>query len=69
MAVFETLKMHGRLGAGAAVTPIPTSEFKTAARRPVFSVLDKHDSWRAFDYTPPQWAHGVADSVRELINA
>jgi hypothetical protein len=31
--------------------------------------LDKHDSWKAIGYQPPQWRKGIIDSTRELMNA
>lgn len=67
--VLETLRDAGRLPEGASVTPIPTSEYPLPARRPAYSVLDKHDSWRAIDYLPPHWRDGVIRSTSELLNA
>lgn len=69
MTVMETLDNGGRLGAGAAVTPIRSDQFPTAARRPRYSVLDKHESWNAIGYLPPHWRKGIIDSTRELMNA
>jgi dTDP-4-dehydrorhamnose reductase len=68
-AVMETLALEGRLPVGASVEPIPSSERPSVAKRPAYSVLDKHDSWRAIGYTPPHWRVGVAASTRELLNA
>jgi len=69
MTVMETLDEGGRLGAGAAVTPIRSDEFPTVARRPTYSVLDKHDSWAAIGYVPPHWRKGIIDSTHELMHA
>jgi dTDP-4-dehydrorhamnose reductase len=69
MTVMETLDERGKLGAGAAVTPIRSDQFPTAARRPRYSVLDKHESWTAIGYLPPHWRKGVIDSTHELLNA
>jgi dTDP-4-dehydrorhamnose reductase len=69
VAVMETLASEGRLPVGAVVEPIRSSERPWVAKRPAYSVLDKHDSWRAIGYTPPHWRVGVAASTRELINA
>ncbi len=38
-------------------------------RRPAYSVLDKHDSWRAIGFVPPHWREGVVASTHELLNA
>jgi dTDP-4-dehydrorhamnose reductase len=69
VAVLETLERAGRLGAGASVTPIRSDQFRAAARRPQFSVLDKSDSWNAIGYLPPHWRTGIIDSTHELMNA
>jgi dTDP-4-dehydrorhamnose reductase len=67
--VLETLERAGRRGAGAAVTPIRSDQFPTVARRPLFSVLDKHESWTAIGYLPPHWRQGIIDSTYEIMNA
>lgn len=69
VTVLETLERADRHGAGAAVTPIRSDQFPTAARRPQFSVLDKHESWNAIGYLPPHWRQGIIDSTHELLNA
>ncbi len=69
VAVMETLASEGRLASGARVEPISSSERPSVARRPSYSLLDKHDSWRAIGYMPPHWRVGVAASTRELLNA
>jgi len=69
VTVLETLDDAGKLGAEATVTPIRSDQFPTAARRPKYSVLDKHDSWNAIGYRPPHWRKGIIDSTRELMNA
>jgi dTDP-4-dehydrorhamnose reductase len=69
VVVAETLKDAGRLAPGASVTPARTAEFPRPARRPAFSVLDKHSSWDAIGVVPPHWRHGVVASTLELLNA
>lgn len=69
VTVLETLGHAQRLGDGAAVTPIGSDQFRAAARRPQFSVLDKHDSWNAIGYLPPHWRRGIIDSTHEFMNA
>jgi dTDP-4-dehydrorhamnose reductase len=69
VAVQEVLERAGRLGAGATVTPIGSDEFRTAARRPRYSVLEKHVSWNAMGYVPPHWRNGIIESTHELMNA
>jgi len=67
--VLETLRSAGRLPEGASVVPIATADYPTPARRPPYSVLDKHDSWQAIGYVPPHWRNGVVASTLELLNA
>ena len=69
VAVYEALDAAGHLRDGAGLSPIRSDQFPTAARRPRFSVLDKHDSWNSVGFVPPHWRHGVATSVRELLDA
>lgn len=69
VTVLEALRDMGRLPAGADVIPIPTSEYPTPARRPAYSVLDKHGSWRAIEFTPAHWRDGVLASTSEILNA
>jgi len=69
VAVMETLRSAKRLPDGATVEPIASSDRPAIARRPSYSVLDKHDSWRAIGFVPPHWREGVVASTRELLNA
>ena len=69
VAVMETLSDAGRLPPNADVVPIASDDYPTPARRPSYSVLDKHETWRAIAYTPPHWRHGVIASTHELLNA
>lgn len=69
VTVMETLAEAGRLPAGSDVLPIATDDYPTPARRPRYSVLDKHESWRVIGYVPPHWRHGITASTHELLNA
>ncbi len=67
--VSNVLAAESRLGVGASVRPISSAEWPSVARRPLYCVLDKHDSWRTIGIVPPHWREGVAASTRELLNA
>ncbi|HEV8214239.1 MAG TPA: dTDP-4-dehydrorhamnose reductase [Gemmatimonadaceae bacterium] len=67
--VLATLRAAAGLPADACVRPIPSYAYPTPARRPAYSVLDKHDSWQAIGYVPPHWHEGVRASVIGLLNA
>jgi dTDP-4-dehydrorhamnose reductase len=69
VAVEETLAVERCVPDGAGVDPISTRDRPSAARRPAYSVLDKHASWTTIGYVPPHWRVGVEASVRELIHA
>lgn len=69
VVVLETLRGAGRLPEGADVVPIRSTEYPTAARRPAYSVLEKHESWRAIEFVPPHWRDGVVQSTSELLHA
>jgi dTDP-4-dehydrorhamnose reductase len=69
VAVQQTLIEAGRLGNGATVLPARSDEFPRPARRPSFSVLDKHSSWTRIGFVPPHWREGVVASTIELLNA
>lgn len=58
-----------RGGATAAVTPIPTTDYPTPARRPANSLLS-HDAIRAaYGIEPRPWADALSDILDELIGA
>ncbi len=69
VTVRDALRECNRLGNGGDVLPAHSSEFPRPARRPHFSVLDKHSSWNAIGYVPPHWREGVIASTMELLNA
>jgi dTDP-4-dehydrorhamnose reductase len=69
VAVGDELKSAGRLGAGAVVAPIETTQRPSPARRPPFAVLNKHATWHSIGIVPTHWRHGVAESVREILGA
>ncbi len=48
------------------ITPIPTSEYPTLARRPAWSALDTTSFEQAFGVTPRPWRDALADTMRRL---
>jgi dTDP-4-dehydrorhamnose reductase len=69
VAVMETIRAANRLPDGTAVEAIASSDRSWIARRPSYSVLDKHHSWRVIGFVPPHWREGVIASTHELLNA
>ena len=48
------------------ITPIPTSEYPTAARRPRYSVLDTTSFEKTFGMTPRHWREPLAETMERL---
>src|SRR6185295_13437782 len=69
VTVLETLRRTGRVSEGVTVSSASTDQFPRPARRPPFSVLDKHASWQAIGWVPPHWRQGVIASTIELTDA
>ncbi len=67
--VAGALASAGCLGGGARVEAIASGEWQSAAKRPAFSVLDKHASWKAIGCTPGHWHDGVVASTHEILGA
>lgn len=56
----------GLLERPAAVTPITTADYPTAAQRPAYSVLDLTDTAAALALTPCPWAQRVQSTLQAL---
>jgi dTDP-4-dehydrorhamnose reductase len=61
-AIFEEAAAQGGLKV-PRVTPISTSEFPTAAKRPAYSVLDTDSFTHQFKLTPRSWLSALRDSI------
>jgi len=48
------------------VTPIPTAEYPTPARRPQYSVLSNDKMIRTFAFQPPAWQEGLTTVMPQL---
>jgi dTDP-4-dehydrorhamnose reductase len=66
VAIEEEGRSLGLLGTETAVRPIPATDYPTPARRPAFSVLDKHSSWRDLSLTPVHWRQQLRRMLAEL---
>ena len=53
---------------GCNVTPLLTSEYPTAARRPAYTVLDKTLIKKTFGLTIPHWEESLARCIETLKN-
>ena len=52
---------------GCRLNPIPTSEYKTAATRPMYSVLDKSKIQSAYGVVIPQWEEALGRCLGKLL--
>ncbi len=66
--VLDTMRSNGSVADSVKVSPIESSEFPGAARRPKVSVLSTHSTRRTIGWTPPHWREGVVASTRELLS-
>jgi dTDP-4-dehydrorhamnose reductase len=57
----------GLLPSGVAVTPIATEEYPTPARRPAYSVLDKH-SLMTLGFHPAHWRHRLRETLKDIAH-
>jgi dTDP-4-dehydrorhamnose reductase len=55
VAIAEEAQALGKLRGPVVVTPIPTEDYPTAARRPAFSLLDTRETTQALGLTPLHW--------------
>lgn len=65
--VLETIKAHADQPITATVTPVSSSAFPRAAKRPRVSLLDTHETAARIEWTPPHWSVGVEASAREWL--
>lgn len=56
-------------GSNCKVNPIPTSQYPTPAKRPVYSVLDKSRIKETFAITIPGWKESLAVCIDKIKNA
>lgn len=66
--VFEEARRHGETLLIKEVKGIPTSEYPTPAKRPHNSRLSNQKFQNTFGVILPDWRHGVARVVTEVLN-
>jgi dTDP-4-dehydrorhamnose reductase len=65
-AIAEEAAEVGMLPQAVDVTPIQTSEYPTAARRPLNSVLDLNESAQRLDLQPTPWRDNLRSTLRGM---
>jgi len=58
--------INDHYGFNCKIKPIKTSEYKTAAVRPKFSVLDKTRIKKTFNIDIPHWSHSLKVCLNKL---
>ncbi len=66
MAIQEEALAAGHLQASVSITPVASEEYKAAARRPYYSVLDKRGTWDRLKLQPVHWRLSLRGMLREL---
>ncbi len=61
-----TKEIHALSGITCNVSPIPTSEYPTPAKRPLYSVLDKTKIQKTFGISIPKWQNSLKDCIEKL---
>lgn len=67
--VRDTMHSAGRVPDDALISPVDSSAFPRAARRPQVSILATHETRARMGWTPPHWRDGVIASTQELLHA
>lgn len=65
-AVAVEEETRAKRGKRVWVRPIRTEEYPTPARRPSYSVLDKHSAWALWPRSPEHWREALRRMLREL---
>ncbi|MEO8192578.1 MAG: dTDP-4-dehydrorhamnose reductase [Gemmatimonadales bacterium] len=60
----EILEVRG--GDASSITPIPTDDYPTAARRPMYSVLDTSSFTDAFGVKPRRWEQALRETMARV---
>ena len=67
VAIQEEALALGLLDRVAPVRPLRTEEYRTRARRPCYSVLEKSRSWAALGRPIRHWRESLRLMLRELV--
>lgn len=68
-AIQEEALALGLLDKAVPVRPIATAEYPTAAKRPLFSILDKSQSWTLLGQPANHWRTNLRTMLEQLKNA
>jgi len=66
--IYETAKRIGVASKIPDVIPIPASEYPTAAKRPLYSVLDCAKIKKNFGISPRPWPESLEETLKRLLH-
>ena len=66
MAIQEEGLRTGLLDNSIPISPVPSHQFPTPAKRPIYSVLDKTSFWQAMNINPTHWRVQLRSMLKEL---
>jgi dTDP-4-dehydrorhamnose reductase len=69
VAISEEAHALALLATSAAIVPISSADYSTAARRPRFSLLDKRNTERLLGATAPHWRCALRETLGSLASA
>jgi len=69
VAISEEAHALALLATSAAIVPIISADYTTAARRPRFSLLDKRNTERLLGATAPHWRCALRETLGSLARA
>jgi dTDP-4-dehydrorhamnose reductase len=69
VAIQEEALSLGLLERAVPVRPVTSDEYRTVARRPAFSVLDKRSSWATLGVPVLHWRESLRRMLRELADS
>lgn len=67
IAIQEEGLQAGLLDKSIPILPVPTHQFPTPAKRPMYSVLDKTSFWQAANIKPVHWRIQLRSMLKELL--
>ena len=66
MAIQEEGLKAGLLNKSIPISPVPSLQYPTPAKRPMYSVLDKKSFWQALCLNPVHWRVQLRSMLKEL---
>lgn len=66
VAIAEEALPRRLIARAPSIAPVASAEFPTIAPRPLFSLLDKSETWEALGGPPPHWRVNLRECLRAI---